>query len=256
MKTILAIGSNTQTQNTHLEFLEEQGFNIVNAKNIFAALLLAQEQLPDLIICNTVTSRVNSFETLIKLRQEATTAIVPVILLLNKANSSEIRKYMDLGADDYLIQPFTMEELLGAIAARLKRQDTFKKWYIANSQLTSTFETKSKQSLFPSVPKLNQCFNFIEANYHQHITLTDVAQAVGYSPAYLTDLVKRQTGQSVCRWIVKRRITEACRLLTTTSYAVYQIGEAVGYTDANHFIRQFRQFNGITPQAWRQLHGS
>lgn len=35
MKTILAIGSNTQTQNTHLEFLEVQGFNIVNAENVF-----------------------------------------------------------------------------------------------------------------------------------------------------------------------------------------------------------------------------
>ena len=256
MKTILAIDISTPTRNTYLESLEEKGFNIINAENVFAALLLAQKQLPDLIIANFTISGINASETLIQLRQEATTAIVPVIILLAKANSRETRKYMDLGADDYLIQPFTMEELLGAIAARLKRQDAFKKWYIANSQLTNSFETKSKQSLFPSVPKLNQCFNFIEANYHQHITLTDVAQAVGYSPAYLTDLVKRQTGQSVYRWITKRRITEACRLLTTTSYAVYQIGEAVGYTDANHFIRQFRQFNGMTPQAWRQFHGS
>lgn len=256
MKTILAIDISTPTRNTYLEYLEEKGFNIINAENVFAALLLAQKQLPDLIIANFTIPGINTSETLIQLRQDAITAIVPVILLLNKANCNEIRKYMNLGADDYLIQPFTMEELLGAIAARLKRQDTFKKWYIANSQLISTFETKSKQSLFPSVPKLNQCFNFIEANYHQQITLNDVAQAVGYSPAYLTDLVKRQTGQSVCRWIVKRRIAEACRLLTATSYAVYQIGEAVGYTDANHFIRQFRKFNGMTPQAWRQFHGS
>ncbi|MFB2897442.1 helix-turn-helix domain-containing protein [Aerosakkonemataceae cyanobacterium BLCC-F50] len=256
MKTILVIGSNTPTQNTYLESLEQKGFDIINAENVFAALRLAQEKLPDLIICNLITPGVNGCEILTKLRQEATTAIVPVILLLAKANCSEIRKYMDLGADDYLIQPFTMEELLGAIAARLKRQDAVKQWYFTKSQPAKTLEAKTTQALFPSVPKLNQCFNFIETHYHQQITLKDVAQAVGYSPAYLTDLVKRQTGQSVYRWITKRRIAEACRLLTATNYAVYQIGEAVGYTDANHFIRQFRQFNGMTPQVWRQLHGS
>lgn len=256
MKTILAIDSNAQSRNTYFKSLEQKGFNIINTENIFAALRLVQEQLPDLIICNLIMPSVNGFEILTKLRQEATTAIVPVILLLNKANCSEIRKYMDLGADDYLIQSFTMEELLSAIAARLKRQDAFRQWYFTKSQPAKTLETKTTQTLFPSVPKLNQCFNFIETHYHQQITLKEVAQAVGYSPAYLTDLVKRQTGQSVCRWIIKRRIAEACRLLTATNYAVYQIGEAVGYTDANHFIRQFRQFNGMTPQAWRQFHGS
>ena len=110
--------------------------------------------------------------------------------------------------------------------------------------------------VFPSIPKLSECFNFIEANYHQQISLRDVAQAVGYSPAYLTDLVRRQTGQSICRWIINRRMAEACRLLLATNQSVQAIAEAVGYFDTSYFIRQFRQLNGMTPQAWRQAHQS
>lgn len=120
----------------------------------------------------------------------------------------------------------------------------------------NTPASTTPQLVFPSVPKLSECFNFIEANYHQQISLRDVAQAVGYSPAYLTDLVRRQTGQSICRWIIKRRMAEACHLLLVTNQSVQAIAEAVGYFDTSYFIRQFRQLNGMTPQAWRQAHQS
>lgn len=114
-----------------------------------------------------------------------------------------------------------------------------------------TAKPTAPQSIFPSSPKLREVFHFIEANYHQSITLSDVAEAVGYSPAYLTDLVRRQTGKTVNRWIVERRIVQACSLLRETNQSVDGIAEAVGYQNAGHFFRQFRQYRGTTPQAWR-----
>jgi len=55
-------------------------------------------------------------------------------------------------------------------------------------------------------PSLSKVFHFIEVTYHQPITLGNVLRTVGYSSAYLTDLVRRQTGQTVHQWIVKRRM--------------------------------------------------
>ena len=254
MKKILVIEDETQTRNICVESLEAEGFNVIAAESAYSALQMVQEYLPDLVICNIVHPGFNSYEFLNKLRHNPATAIVPVIFITAKDSKTELRKYMELGADDYLIKPFTVEELKRAIAARLKRQDTLKQWYVAKSQLVK--ESSTSQSLFPSIPKLTQCFNFIEANYHQQITLSDIASSVGYSPAYLTDLMRRQTGQSVCKWVVKRRMVEACRLLKVTNHSVNKIASSVGYLDTNHFIRQFRQWNGITPQAWRQVHGS
>jgi AraC-like DNA-binding protein len=106
-------------------------------------------------------------------------------------------------------------------------------------------------SIFPNHPQLTNVFQFIEQNYQEPINLEDVAQAVGYSPAYLTDLVRRQTGKSVCRWITERRMVETCRLLRQTEHTVESIAEIVGYRNLGSFFRQFRQRFGETPQAWR-----
>jgi AraC-like DNA-binding protein len=93
-------------------------------------------------------------------------------------------------------------------------------------------------------------------NYHHAITLSDVAKAVGYSGAYLTDLVKRQTGKTVQCWIIKRRIEAACCLLLNTDRSICEIAEAVGYNDKNYFFYQFRQYYGTTPQIWRKMQRS
>jgi AraC-like DNA-binding protein len=165
---------------------------------------------------------------------------------------------MELGADDYLTKPSTVEELLRAIAVRLEKQAALKQWCAVEVQRivepppADTTKEVAPRSIFPSSPKLSEVFHFIDANYHQPITLKDVAKAVRYSPAYLTDLVGRQTGKTVNRWIVERRMAEACTLLLKTDQSVDAIAEAVGYQNAGHFFRQFRQYHGTTPQSWRK----
>jgi AraC-like DNA-binding protein len=109
----------------------------------------------------------------------------------------------------------------------------------------------TSRSIFPNHPQLTSVFQFIEQNYQEPINLEDVARFVGYSPAYLTDLVRRQTGKSVCRWITERRMVETCRLLRQTEHTVESIAELVGYRNLGSFFRQFRQRFGETPQAWR-----
>jgi AraC-like DNA-binding protein len=95
-------------------------------------------------------------------------------------------------------------------------------------------------------------FQFIERHYHEAINLEDVAQAAGYSPAYLTSLVQEQTGRTIKRWIIERRMAQARQLLRMTTDSVRQVAERSGYTDPGYFTRQFRKFHGISPQIWRQ----
>ncbi|MFY7803345.1 MAG: helix-turn-helix domain-containing protein [Limnoraphis robusta] len=117
--------------------------------------------------------------------------------------------------------------------------------------------TKSKPSnlqefMFPSIPRLREVFEFIELNYHQNIRLKEVAQAVGYSSAYLTDLVRQLTGKTVNNWIIERRIAEARRLLLETEDSIEQIALKVGYQNLNHFYSQFRNYHRTTPRSWRE----
>jgi AraC-like DNA-binding protein len=106
--------------------------------------------------------------------------------------------------------------------------------------------------VFPKNPQLERVFQFIEDNYSRSISLKDVAMAMGYCPSYLTDLVRRHTGQTVNHWIIKRRIALACNLLEETSLSVNQIALDVGYQNEGHFFRQFRQHCNMPPSAWRK----
>ena len=82
----------------------------------------AREHQPDLIICDVVMPEVDGYQVLSSLRQEPATALMPFVFITAKADRSDVRRGMELGADDYLTKPFTKAELLGAIASRLKKQ--------------------------------------------------------------------------------------------------------------------------------------
>jgi AraC-like DNA-binding protein len=120
------------------------------------------------------------------------------------------------------------------------------------STTTESIESNLQESIFPSIPRLDEVFEFIELNYHLSISLRKVATAVGYSPAYLTDLVRRLTGKTVNNWIIERRIAQARRLLLETNYSIEQIAFDVGYQNINHFYCQFRDYYKNTPGAWRE----
>lgn len=105
---------------------------------------------------------------------------------------------------------------------------------------------------FPTIPELQDIFDFIDKNYHRAISSADVAQAFNYSPAYLTKIVRTKTGCTVNAWIINKRIYEAQQLLKRTSKSIEEISQKVGYSNVNHFFRQFRQICNITPSQWRK----
>jgi YesN/AraC family two-component response regulator len=163
---------------------------------------------------------------------------------------------MQSGADDYLTKPSTAEEFLSAIATQLEKRETLRQLYAERFQQPSSTPEPNADLVLPATsnPQLQEVFAYIEAHYHESISLIDVATAVGYSSAYLTDFVKRQTGITINRWIIKRRLAAAESLLKETNNSIEQIAEEIGYLNPGHFFRQFRQYVGTTPKVWRKTH--
>jgi YesN/AraC family two-component response regulator len=251
-KTILVIEDDADTRNLFLAVLEAQGFDAIVAENGVIGIQQAQKYLPDLIICDIMMPDMDGYDVLQTLRQDPLTAIIPFIFLTGNNAQSAARKGMELGADDYITKPSTIEEILKAIAIRLEKQAMLRYWYATQSQQFSAAIAMDSESIFPAIPHLQEVFDFIEAHYHQGITLSDVAVAVGYSPAYLTSRVARETGDTVNGWIFKRRMAAARPLLKNTNKSIEQIAIALGYQNACHFSRQFRQHHGLPPKAWRK----
>jgi two-component system, OmpR family, phosphate regulon response regulator PhoB len=85
------------------------------------ALLLAQEEVPDIVILDWMIEGVSGIEVCRRLRRNADTANVPIIMLTARGEESDRIRGLDTGADDYLTKPFSPRELIARVAAVLRR---------------------------------------------------------------------------------------------------------------------------------------
>jgi AraC-like DNA-binding protein len=95
-------------------------------------------------------------------------------------------------------------------------------------------------------------FCYIDAYYRTGLRLRDIAAAVNFSPAYLTDLVRRETGRPIHQWVNMRRIRTACALLAETDLPIGAIADRVGFGDPSYFSRYFSRITGKAPREWRK----
>lgn len=123
MQKILVIDDEQPFREAVLELLEIEGFQAIGAENGQMGVRLAQEYLPDLVLCDIQMPDIDGYSVLRSLRQDSRTATLPFIFLTAKGDKSELRQGMELGADDYLTKPCTATQLLNAIASRLNKQN-------------------------------------------------------------------------------------------------------------------------------------
>ncbi|MBP0027923.1 EAL domain-containing protein [Roseofilum sp. Guam] len=121
MVCILVIEDNPEIISNVVEFLEAEDFETLSAENGRIGLELAFAHRVDLILCDVMMPELDGYGVLNALRQNPATATTPFVFLTAKGERQDLRTGMNLGADDYLIKPFTPDELLEAIAARLSR---------------------------------------------------------------------------------------------------------------------------------------
>ena len=129
MTKILVIQPELSNNSIFIKLLELEGFNIIVSENAVVGLCKAQSELPDLIISDIVMPELDGYSLLKALRESPITAIIPFIFLTSETSQSQIRKAMEMGADDFIINSCTQEEFLKAIIVRLERQAFLKKWY-------------------------------------------------------------------------------------------------------------------------------
>lgn len=259
-KKILVVEEQIAVRDAFLGGLRAKGFRAIGAENGHAGIHRAQACLPDLIACCITMPEPNGFTVFETLGKSPETAVIPFVFIASSMSRIELHKAMELGASGYLVKPCTVEELIRIVVTQLGKQSLLYNHYAAQTQpikkpnelpqLTKEFLPLA-QSIELHGPPLNKVFHFIIANYRQPIALNDVAQAVGYSPSYLTNLMKRQTGQTVQQWIIQHRMVVTCSLLLNTDQSVEKIADQAGYQNSVHFFRQFRRFYGTTPKAWR-----
>ncbi len=153
MKTVLLIEDDTALRENTAELLELDNYMVITAPNGRIGITLANENLPDIIVCDIMMPEVDGYGVLQELSMNTATSQIPFIFLSAKTEHKEIRKGMDLGADDYLTKPFEEDELISAIESRLAKAAILK-----SIQTSGPAETPKEDQL----RNLNELKNFFD----------------------------------------------------------------------------------------------
>jgi len=121
MKTVLIIEDDLALRENTAELLELENYKVLTAPNGRIGIEIAKKHLPDIIVCDIMMPEVDGYGVLDAVGKDPSTNNIPFIFLSAKTEHKEIRKGMDLGADDYLTKPFEGEELISAIESRLAK---------------------------------------------------------------------------------------------------------------------------------------
>src|SRR5277367_6212278 len=121
MKKILVIDDEEWLREMIQLALRQKGYEVVEAENGEVGIEKARKILPDLILCDVNMEKMDGYGTLSSLRGDKSTAAIPFILMTGLADNAGMRHGMELGADDYLPKPFTIEALYAAVDARIKK---------------------------------------------------------------------------------------------------------------------------------------
>ncbi len=157
MKTILLIEDDSVLRENTAELLEFSHYKVITASNGKTGIAMAKKQLPDIIICDIMMPELDGYDTLATLSKNKITKYIPFIFLSAKTEHKDVRKGMNMGADDYITKPFSEDELISAIESRLAKAEILKD---SNISQQSSIREEGKDE----IKTINDLKNFFDDN--------------------------------------------------------------------------------------------
>lgn len=129
MKTILVVEDNHEIREEISEIFEMENYTVLQAKDGLEGFVCAYENLPDLIISDIMMPVTDGYGMYRKLKNNSLTEKIPIIFLSALNTNKDIRKGMNLGADDYLTKPVSANDLIDAAHSKIEKSNQYKKQY-------------------------------------------------------------------------------------------------------------------------------
>jgi len=156
MKKILLIEDDVTVRENTAELLELSNYEVVTAPDGKKGVDKAKEEIPDIIVCDIMMPELDGYDVLTRLSEDSETKGIPFIFLSAKTEHKDVRRGMDLGADDYLTKPFEEEDLLSAIESRLAKVEILQ----AQKKENNNGETVQNLSAFREMMRNREQISF------------------------------------------------------------------------------------------------
>jgi AraC-like DNA-binding protein/nitrogen-specific signal transduction histidine kinase len=208
------------------------GFEIHTAEDGAAALVQMTHALPDLVILDLKMPGLDGFQVLESMRSQAKTSRTPVLVMTGQSLTMQDVKRLEHYALVTVHSKglLTADELAAAVHHSLFGADT----------------------LPPQTSALaKRAIAYFHEHYAEPLTRKEVAQAIGVSQNYLSQIFRQELGLSPWDYLTRYRIKQAEQLLSGTTESIAAIANRVGFGDPAYFSRVFHAETGTSPSAFR-----
>ena len=98
------------------------------------------------------------------------------------------------------------------------------------------------------------CINYIYSHLHKKISVEELSKHTGLSPSYLSRLFRKETGESITEYIIKRKINAAKNMLKYSGYSLSEISATLAFSCQSYFTKIFKELEGVTPKKYSDMY--
>ncbi|WP_294479809.1 response regulator [uncultured Bacteroides sp.] len=256
-KTMLIVEDHKDIR-LYLKVLFGSQYNLLMATNGQEGVDIAKKELPDLVICDVMMPVKDGFECCRELKEAPETCGIPFIMLTAKVEDEDIIHGLELGADDYVLKPFTPGILRAKVHNLINGRQTLKQMYTklfklpGEDAVVEVEETeKPEVEVKAEDPFINSVIKIVEENICEaDFSVKKLAAEMNMSQPTLYRKVKQSTDYTIIELIRGVRMRRAGVLLKTKQYGVQEVAEMVGYNDIPTFRKHFVDAFGTTPSTY------
>ncbi len=236
-ETILIVEDNVEIQESLKEFLENENYAVIQSFNGVEGLKLASTSLPDIIISDVMMPEMDGIELSKKIKANATTSHIPIIILTAKTANKDKMEGYETGADEYITKPYDEEFLKNRIKNLLKSRKLLKQKFISTDLLNpKELTVNSKDQIF-----LENLYKSLEENLQSNnLKAQIISQNLNMSHSSMYKKIKMLTGLTYMEFIRDYRLSIAKQLIEEMGYSVSEACYKVGYSDRKYFSKLFK----------------
>ncbi|MFA5668860.1 MAG: ATP-binding protein [Balneolaceae bacterium] len=242
--TVLVVEDNLELRQFVVSHLREH-YRIIEANNGKEGLQKAKEFLPDLIISDVMMPEMDGFEMVDQLRKDPAINFIPVIMLTGKDTKVDTVKGLDLGANDYIVKPFDMDEFKARVRSMLNAQKLLKARFKSESTL---FNLDSKKLKSADQKFVEEVKNSILKNLEDSsLSVESLAAMVNVGRTTLHRKLTSILGETPVQLIRKIRLEQAKIMIENKSGSISEIAYSVGFESISWFSKCFKEEYNASP---------
>ncbi|TZF86104.1 response regulator (plasmid) [Pedobacter sp. BS3] len=228
----------------YLQKYFSKNYIVLTAANGKEALMLVESETVDMIICDIMMPELDGIHFCKKIKQNIQTCHIPVILLTAKSETRQQIEGLEVGADDYVTKPFSINLLDAKVHNIIRSRKRLKEYYSNTKEVVPeniTFNTLDEEFI-------REAITIIE----NHITESDFSvdkfsREIGMSRSNLYLKLKAITGESATDFIKRIRFKKAVELLESRRYTISQVAYMSGFNSPSYFSTCFKQYYDCMP---------